>query len=146
MQDIDFGRGVWAVISVPSHGLLIGSMDFWRDGLTADDLELLANALAKRGPVDINQCFGLRAEVVPVQGGVTFFRQCYPITGHMGPAKITTIIDGALLFSQMAEDDQKRHKHLVEQIAGQLAAARAQEAGISIAKPGDIPRGRILSP
>ena len=144
MQDIDFSRGIWAVMSSPGYGLIIGSIPL----LYAAASSMVLDLIKKRTCVVIDPCFGFKADAIPIQGpqgmGMTFFRQCTPLANCMGPGRLITVIESALLFEDMEDTDQRRHKGLVEQLMQQITAARAREAGIIPAGPGDMPSGPII--
>jgi len=153
MQSIDFDRGIWAVAATPSMGLVIGSLHFTLD-LLGDDEEVneqnaipaVQGAILEGTPVIIDPCFGLKSDAFPVQTpqgpGMTMFRQAFPLANLQGPGKLHTRITSALLFFEMEEAERRRHKVLVEQLVAQLAAARAEQAGIKLAGPGDMPGGK----
>lgn len=154
MSRIDFETGIWAVASTPGMGLVIGALHFTLDLLTDEsDLDegnvipAVQGAILEGTPVLIDPCFGLKSDAFPVQTpqgpGMTMFRQAFPLANLQGPGKLYTRITSVLLFSEMEEDERRRHKGLVEQLVAQLAAARAQQAGIQLAGPGDMPGGKL---
>ena len=144
MQDVDFDGGLWAVITMAGGKKVIGEIVHPKD-----ELELVG-AINKRELVTVHNTFEFFATMMPVPPpqpgmppGMTRIVQAMPVDNCREPAKIMTIIEGVHLFSDMKEQDRVRHKELVKQILEQLTAARFKEAGLSLAGPGDMPRGPI---
>jgi len=139
MQDINFEDGVWAVIVTKGMGTVIG-------GAQVADTEELTYCVNEGLIVDVNPCFGLNVETVPVQGpqgmGMSLVRQCVPLGNCAGGARLLTSISGYITFESMTEEDKRRHKGLVSQLMAQLMSARAQASGIITAGIGDIPNAQ----
>lgn len=156
MQSIDIDRGIWAVVYTPDVGALIGRLNFPFDILNEQD-EAPATPEQASGAVQavilegtavlVDPCFGFKLDIVPMNTphgfGTTMLRQAYPLANMNGPGRIYTRISGAMLFCEMKDEDRLRHKGVVEQLLSQLMAARAQQAGIKLAGPGDVPNGRV---
>lgn len=129
-------------MAAPGFGLVIGS--FNPDDYEDQDID---NIIQNRQPITIDPCFGFKAESLMVQTpegpATTYMRQVMPMANCRGSGKLLTVIDSALLFRDMEKLDQERHKSLVLQLLKQVMTARAQQSGISLAGPGDMPRGPI---
>lgn len=160
MQDIEFDRGVWAVVAAPGFGLLIGALHFpdilVTPSLTEDSdkesrtISALMPLITEHIPILIDPCFSFKADSIMVQTeqgpATTYMRQCTPLANCVGPGKLRTAITSALLFNEMEKHDRERHKSLVQQLITQLMHARMQAAGITPAKPGDMPSGPVGQP
>lgn len=142
MQDEDTERGVWAVVSAPGFGLLVGEIHFVHRSMAL--AETLTDALWHSQPVLIKPCYRLIQLSLPHRGpegstGTQFIQQCAPMANSLGASRLVTVIQGVLLFDEMEKGDLQRHKCLVEELESALMAARAERANIKL--PGDIPVG-----
>lgn len=138
MQGIQFEHGVWAVVHSTGRkyiGAITGVG--WPEDV--EEHEAILQALADHEPLAMDPAFELHTGIVPImtqQGpGLQHIVQVMPIDAAQGPAKVMLIPSAVHLFADMTEEDQDRHKKLVEQLMAQIKVARsAARSNIVLAK------------
>ena len=143
MQSIQFEHGVWAVIHAIGRKY-IGAISGIGWSPDHDEHEGVIQVLTDHEPLAMDPAFELHTGIVPIMTpngpGLQHIVQVMPIDGAQGPTRILVIPSAVHLFIDMEEDDQERHKKLVEQFMEQIKTARsAARAGIVLAK--SVPGG-----
>ncbi len=144
MQDVDFETGLWAVMITPHCGTLIGYFDI--EAYPGQDLDDL---IENERPVMVRSCFRLDSQAVPINTpngpAMQMVRQCVPLAGCADPTSVITPVSAFIPFHAMTEDDQTRHKDLVNDLLKKLKDAKREQAlnrmGIVQAGPKDVPGG-----
>lgn len=154
MQSSESETGVWAIVTSPGGKKYIGQIvriyfidNYNDDGVDDDGMAALGGvatnmriieAICLRWPVLISPAYGFTEAALPInQGGRTAFTrlvQVLPVDNCLEGAKIHTLVDTVHFFEDMTEEDRSGHKRLVEDVASQLMQARAERAGLTLAK------------
>lgn len=137
MQDIDFDRGHWAVVTAVGGKKYIGCFNM--------ELEDVLKSIEENRPMVLYQAFEFINATMPVQGprgevGMQRISQCAPPNNCIMPDQLWVRVGDAQFFGDMEPQNLERHKGLVEQAMAQSMQARLQSSNIVIPKVG-LPPG-----
>ncbi len=141
--------GVWAVVADAGGkkyiGRITGNPRFEGD----DHIKRLVDNIADRTPISMVDAWSYIEMDLPTNGpqglAVQHITHCRPANNCVGASSFLIVPTLVHLFSEMRGVDRKRNKDLVENVTRQveesIKEARAQNAGLTLAKPGDMPHG-----
>lgn len=146
MHDIDFGKGLWAVIVYGGGKRIIGSID----DVFTPRLRVLERA-DSGNMLRVDNAFNFVSELMPVpvgpgQMGMRRICEVAPLDNGLEPATMHVRPEAIRFFDDMTTADREMHQDMIVAVLKQLEEAKkaraAQRSNIVLAGPGDVPRGR----
>ena len=126
MQGINFSSGIWAVVHAEGRKY-IGAIHGVGWSEDADETEAMLEMFAEKQAVLLDPAFefhsGMMPTMTPRGPAMNHIVQVLPLDGAMGPSKLRVVPSAVHLFSDMQEQDQERHKKLVESFMEQIEMA-----------------------
>lgn len=140
MQDIDFERGLWAVVYLSGGKKLIGCVEVLAAGYQLATLGIVTSKSQETTPgwVTVSPAFELITTAMPYVDqaahteGMKRFVQVMPLDNCLHPSTVHVKVEGMHCFRDMESDDRVLHQDLIKAVMRSLQEARAQRAGISI--------------
>lgn len=123
MQSINFGSGIWAVVHAAGRKY-IGAIHGVGWSEDTYETEAMLGMFEDKEAVLLDPAFEFHSGMMPMMTprgpAMNHIVQVLPLDGATGPSKLRVIPEAVHLFSDMQEQDQERHKKLVESFMEQI--------------------------